>query len=127
MLSTQCRSIGKQNKEAKTRQQHPKRKKNPNKIFLKPCPTRGYTSMREPQTLHYRGKRKQREKNKEKEKKLTVSDKEAAKSKQENKTMPKSRSDLDTAIITSQTKKTNKQTGIQHRLWPRTKSSIDVL
>lgn len=65
--------------------------------------------MREPQTLHYRGERKQREK-KEKEKKLTVSDKEAAKSKQENKTMPKSRSDLDTAIITSQTKKkqTNK-------------------
>jgi len=83
--------------------------------------------MREPQTLHYRGKRKQREKNKEKEKKLTVSDKEAAKSKQENKTMPKSRSDLDTAIITSQTKKTNKQTRIQHRLWPRTKSSMDVL
>jgi len=83
--------------------------------------------MRELQTLHYRGERKQREK-KEKEKKLTVSDKEAAKSKQENKTMPKSRSDLDTAIITSQTKKqTNKQTGIQHRLWPRTKSSIDVL
>jgi hypothetical protein len=39
-----------------------------------------------------------------------VSDKAAAKSKQENKTMPKSRSDLDTAIITSQTKKTNKQT-----------------
>jgi hypothetical protein len=38
-----------------------------------------------------------------------VSDKEAAKSKQENKTTPKSRSDLDTAIITSQTKK-NKQT-----------------
>jgi hypothetical protein len=64
--------------------------------------------MREPQTLHYRGERKQREK-KEKEKKLTVSDKEAAKSKQENKTMPKSRNDLDTAIITSQTE-TNKQT-----------------
>jgi hypothetical protein len=39
-----------------------KEKKNPNKIILKPCPTRGYTSMREPQTLHYRGERKQREK-----------------------------------------------------------------
>jgi hypothetical protein len=83
---------------------------------------------RTPQTQHYRGKRKQR--GKKKKQKLTVSNNEAAKSNQENNTMPKSRSDLDTAIITSQTKKnkqTNKQTGIQHQLWPRTKSRVDVL
>jgi hypothetical protein len=57
-------------------------------------------------------RKEEAERKKEKEQKLTVSNNEAAKSNQENNTMPKSRSDLDTAIITSQTKKkqTNKQT-----------------